>query len=249
MPEKKKWSGGHIVKMVLVVGMILGGMILVVTTAAGQKSFDDEYNINTKMIEQLRIDIEEANQEDVFEKEDAIDVLSSAKDAGDAVAKLQNDYVTIPTSTDSSKIKEHANKLGEYFDESSQTGRQPWYKHDGAIWTFQSSYDFSGTTTNVLWLCKTNEGDLLAYATATYDADINMFKNIAYKNTSMGNARIAATDESEEKYYDSIIKQIQDAAGDNLIDENTFTEEELQDIHDAREKLREEQNYINGGDE
>lgn len=249
MSEKKKLFSGQIAKIALVVVMVLGGLFLILNTYIGQSSFDNEYATNKKMIEQLRIDIDDINGQDIIGKEDTIDVLVSAKTAGEAVSSLQNEYVTIPTSTDSTNIQAHADKLSKYFDESAQVGRQPWYKNKGATWSFQSSYDFVGTTSNVLWLCHSESGELLAYATAVYDAKGDVFKNVVYKNTVTGNARVSATVENEAKYYDSMIKQIQDATGGDIIEENKFSEEDMQAIHDAREQLKKDQEHLNGGDE
>ena len=105
MSDKKKFSGKQLVKIVLVAGMFLGGTFLVISTYLGQTAFNAKYNENKKTIEQLTIDIDELKNREVPVKEEVIDVLVSAKKAGEAVATLQNEYVAIPVSTDSTDRK------------------------------------------------------------------------------------------------------------------------------------------------
>lgn len=172
-------------------------------------------------------------------------VASSAANAGNKVAELQNKYNGYNPETQSGSIKSNALALDAYFGDNDKNARTPWYTNQAADvatkWEFESTYSFEGKTADVIWLCKDGSGQIYAYTTAVYDVASQTFSKVSHKQTALGQVHIRATAENEYKTkLDGMIKQIQEKSVDDS-KENKFTPQQQQEINDARQKAREEQ--------
>lgn len=235
-------------------GITCGAMMAVmlgflVPTMLGQSSFDSQYAANQKSITQLQEQIKGLENQTSADASSINKGLYSASEAGRAVAELQTKYQSIDATVTPDDITANAQALSKYFNDESQSGRQPWFtvsKGDAkAVWEFESTYSFQNDKIPVIWLCHIDGSDeLVAYATANYDAKSNTFSDVVYKTTRLGANYVDATVSNENaKILDSLIEKIQsqDDGGDK-----GMSESEAQEQNDARDWLK--QQAENGGD-
>lgn len=234
-------------------GITCGAMMAVmlgflVPTMLGGSSFDSQYADNQKSITQLQEQIKDLENQTSADASSINKGLYSASEAGRAVAELQTKYQSIDATVTPDDITANAQALSEYFDDDSQSGRQPWFtvsKGDAkAVWEFESTYSFQNETIPVIWLCHIDGSDeLVAYATANYNAESNTFSDVVYETTSLGANYVDATVSDENaKILDSLIEKIQSQDGGD----EGLTESEAQEQNDARDWLK--QQAENGGD-
>lgn len=234
-------------------GITCGAMMAVmlgflVPTVFGQSSFDSQYAANQKSITQLQEQIKGLENQTSADASSINKGLYSASEAGRAVAELQTKYQSIDATVTPDDITANAQALSKYFDDKSQSGRQPWFtvsKGDAkAVWEFESTYSFQNETIPVIWLCHIDGSDeLVAYATANYDAKSDKFSDVVYKTTRLGANYVDATVSNENtKILDSLIEKIQSQDGGD----EGLTESEAQEQNDARDWLK--QQAENGGD-
>lgn len=235
-------------------GIACGAMMAVmlgfsVPTMLGQSSFDSQYADNQKSITQLQEQIKGLKNQTSADASNINEGMYSASEAGRAVAELQTKYQSIDATVTPDDITANAKALSKYFDDKSQSGRQPWFtvsKGDAkAVWEFESTYSFQNDKIPVIWLCHIDgSNELVAYATANYDAKSDKFSDVVYKTTGLGASHVDATASNENaKVLDSLIEKIQsqDDGGDK-----GMSESEAQSQSDARAWL--EQQAQNGGD-
>lgn len=234
-------------------GITCGAMMAVmlgflVPTMFGQSSFDSQYAANQKSITQLQEQIKGLENQTSADASSINKGLYSASEAGRAVAELQTKYQSIDATVTPDDITANAQALSKYFNDESQSGRQPWFtvsKGDAkAVWEFESTYSFQNETIPVIWLCHIDgSNELVAYATANYDAKSNTFSDVVYKTTRLGANYVDATVSNENaKILDSLIEKIQSQDGGD----EGLTESEAQEQNDARDWLK--QQAENGGD-
>lgn len=234
-------------------GITCGAMMAVmlgflVPTMLGQSSFDSQYAANQKSITQLQEQIKGLENQTSADASSINKGLYSASEAGRAVAELQTKYQSIDATVTPDDITANAQALSKYFDDKSQSGRQPWFtvsKGDAkAVWEFESTYSFQNETIPVIWLCHIDgSNELVAYATANYNAESNTFSDVTYKTTRLGANYVDATVSNENaKILDSLIEKIQSQDGGD----EGLTESEAQEQNDARDWLK--QQAENGGD-
>lgn len=234
-------------------GITCGAMMAVmlgflVPTMLGASSFDAQYADNQKSITQLQEQIKDLENQTSADASSINKGLYSASEAGRAVAALQTKYQSIDATVTPDDITANAQALSKYFDDKSQSGRQPWFtvsKGDAkAVWEFESTYSFQNETIPVIWLCHIDgSNELVAYATANYDAESNTFSDVTYKTTRLGANYVDATVSNENtKILDSLIEKIQSQDGGD----EGLTESEAQEQNDARDWLK--QQAENGGD-
>lgn len=156
-------------------------------------------------------DLAQTQASAVPDVEQARQTLSSAKEKGQAVATQQNAYLnTKPGETgEVTKISEQlAAILGDASEGSKgMDPKTPWYKTGPTVkaapqgsgeysWTFESTYEFSGDTAVVTWLCRHKEtGDLLAWTMADYDGSDDTFSTFRSGLTSQGQTYIGGTED------------------------------------------------------
>lgn len=234
-------------------GITCGAMMAVmlgflVPTMLGASSFDSQYAANQKSITQLQEQIKGLENQTSADASSINKGLYSASEAGRAVAELQTKYQSIDATVTPDDITANAKALSKYFNDKSQNGRQPWFtvsKGDAkAVWEFESTYSFQNETISVIWLCHIDGSDeLVAYATANYNAESNTFSDVTYKTTRLGANYVDATVGNENaKVLDSLIEKIQSQDGGD----EGLTESEAQEQNDARDWLK--QQAENGGD-
>ena len=175
---------------------------------------------------------------------DVVGTANSAAEAGNKVAQLQNKYSTIDATKQLDALKSNADALDKYFASDDKNARTPWYTKQtsgtATKWEFESVYSFKGKTADVIWLCKNDKGQIYAYTTAVYDTDSQTFSNVKHVQTAIGRAHVRATIEKQNKTkLDEMIKEIQKASA-NDSKENKFTDQQLDELNKARERMREE---------
>lgn len=156
--------------------------------------------LNEKIAEQQNT---EATTEEVVaassteNTEEGSEVLDKASDAGTKIADIQNWYFTNTYETPADEVKERATEAGNYIAEKQDTSVwYYWYYCDtnnpdvNPVWSFCTTYSFSGNTVPVLWVCynQAKDNELLAYAQGTYHADDNMFYDLEYHVTAIGDS-------------------------------------------------------------
>lgn len=215
------------------VGNVRAGQISAQADAASEKVASLESEVNKLSSQKASTDIDIAR------------TASSAANAGNKVAELQNKYSDYNPETQVDSIKSNALALDAYFGNNDKNARTPWYTNQASDvatkWEFESTYSFEGKTADVIWLCKDGSGQIYAYTTAIYDVASQTFSKVSHKQTALGQAHIRATVENEYKTkLDEMIKQIQEKSV-NDSKENKFTPQQQQEINDARQRVREEQ--------
>lgn len=123
----------------------------------------------------------------------------SAKNAGEAVATLENSYMTKVQQKPKTEEEENAQradllKMSDQFDEyfgKNTSMRTAWYTWDSeqvetVTWNFCTNYTFTEDFMNVLWKCVDSSNQILAYATAIYEAETDTFANPEVHVTVVG---------------------------------------------------------------
>lgn len=133
------------------------------------------------------------------------DTSNSALTVGNEVATIQNKYIELKTyvtddSTESlmSKMADNDTQLADYFSDSKSIG--DWYLgvHVNCSWTFNTTYSFFEDGASVIWLCQEKDTlNILAYATAKYDAISNKFSNLNVYVTNIGQLYVDDISETE----------------------------------------------------
>lgn len=200
--------------------LINGIGVLLLILVAGVIFFG--YDGYSRKMEQYQSQVSEKQDELKSAKEsvpnvsedDAKNTIHSVKKIGDEVANAENGYMASTSDEDRSASLAVKDK---YFGEKSNM-RTVWFSGNteaiqNGTWKFQSSFDFNGTSVNVLWTYTDTNGQLLAYVTATYDAENETFSNAKKHVTAVGAelAGYTATDENpsieefnEEAYLNGV---------------------------------------------
>lgn len=158
------------------------------------------------------------------------------------------------------EITEVKGKLDPYFDDNGKrAGKGSWYGYNvngiPGNWEFATNATFKGNTTRVLWLCYSDDRQLLAYATSRYNADTKLFSDVSIMLTSYAEANINSDDDmlkgSTEEL--SVTEQLQKLAESGDVTINTppadeeFDQETIDmnnDVVGAREEYK--QKVANG---
>lgn len=167
------------------------------TTWSGYSSTMSDLN---QQISAQQVKLDDASSAEVLTVGEAADSAEAAEAAGEKVAELQNSYI----GAASDGIAGIAQSLSPFFDSDSQKGRTPWFSYatdDGqghaVKWSFGTVTgvgDASAGDLDVIWVCRYEGTDtVLAYVTATYDADAETFASPDVHLTSAGNAAVSAS--------------------------------------------------------
>lgn len=195
----------QVIIIVFTLIFFLFGVVFLVYTNTQVKNMKASMTEIDEEIKQLNADLSALNKD--AENEDTVEEvhvkLNSALDVGRDVASLQTKYNTLNVLDNEAEMKDVAKSIGLYMEDKSN--QVPWYpvKSDEIAysWVFHTTYSFSDTTVPVLWTCRSNNGDLLAYATGTYEVEDNMFSDLEYHITSMGMSHVKTSDDDN---YDSV---------------------------------------------
>lgn len=194
MDKKKVLS---ILHKLYIGGCVVGAAVFAVLAYDGKGKTENRLaELDAEMV-QLEMDRDNVDVQ-IQTAEDAKVVLNSAATAGGRVAQLQNTYNRSMGNLDAGSIDEDAyfekieavaSDLDAFFEEDSNA-RTPWYygtyKESYPEWTFLTNYDFDGNIIPVIWVCHGSGGGLLAYTTAIYDADTEIFTSVETHVTYVG---------------------------------------------------------------
>lgn len=196
--ESKKKNIAIIISSVL---LFCVGVIFIIAQFMAHKDFTSKYDENQQKISKLS---EASEQETINESESlqeventeemttetvesAMEKLYSAKEKGNEVAYYQNRYQNLDVVDHEAAFLENASIIEGYLAEEAKSGRGTWYygymKHE---WTFNTTYYFEEESVPVLWTCRDENGNLLAYTFGEYDAVNQVFFNIDSCMTSVG---------------------------------------------------------------
>lgn len=167
------------------------------------------YKLQKASIEKLNKQVDALNSDKSKSEKDLGKYTHSAMNAGNAVAKAQSNYSSLNPDTQSNAFATNAASMDAYL--SDKSFEKPWYgpvssSTGSYTWTFLSTYSFAESSASVVWLCTPSAGSdvVLAYATATYDADSNAFKDISVVQTAYGKSQI---NQDEKASYDASISK------------------------------------------
>lgn len=230
-------------------GIACGAMLtvtiaFVLPTTFGASSFEAQFDENAKQITQLEEQVKDLENQTSPDAASINKGLHSAADAGRKVAEYQTKYRNIDAAVTPDDVTANAEALSPYFADDAQSGRQPWFtpsKGDAkVVWAFESTYSFQNDSIPVIWLCTIDGSDeLVAYTTATYDAESGKFSNVAYQTTANAAKYIDATVENENRTaIDELIKSIQEQ--DTGESDPGMSEKDAQNQNDAREWLKQQ---------
>lgn len=164
-------------------------------------AFESQYQENQNQIAKLEKQVEESSDFSVnyvTSTESATTLLNSASDLGKEVCDKQNEMFG---ETDTDKIVEDAEYVGERLTESSRRYQGTWLLgiKDDVEWEFCTTYDFTGASFPVVWLAHSKtDGALLGYATAEYVADTHQFDKLKVTMTYEGTQRVGAEEAAAE---------------------------------------------------
>lgn len=185
-----------IISVVLCVIFLGLTVFFVMGQTNGKAEFEQAYAENEATLLELQEQLDgiaEVTAEEVVQQVD----LHSALEAGEAVAKLQEEYQVIPVSMDSiDKLETVASSLDVYLADDSNEARTPWYSPSTLgvsvefDWRFETTYSFSGSKIPVLWTCWDADGNLCAYCTAVYESSTGLFSNVEFVVTSIGSTYV-----------------------------------------------------------
>lgn len=230
MDTKNKPSGlmiaGGIISAGAIIAMFVSGFFCMTTASTYQSTMNE---LSDNIVTQQK-NLDTISNASVLTVDEAVQNSNDATSLGQKVAELQNKYIGM---SDDDAITANALSLSEAFSIDDQNARTPWFsysiKNDAgqqAQWFFKSVTGYSdedATLLDVAWLCTYGgSSEALAYATATYDPNENVFYNVTTHTTTFGWSVISSETEQEQAdaagtqtdVYNSSINDIVDALGD-----------------------------------
>ena len=179
--------------------VIMASLALIVVSVLSAQSYANDCAKNEKTISSLEATLNDLkhNYKEASPDEIRTQLYSAASD-GNAVAEIQNSYkdaysVMLP---DESAAKQHEiyKSLESYF--TDKDGQNAWLKtsHD-YTWQFKTTYSVTDSVIPCLFLCYEKPDDvttLMAYTTATYNAESGKFYDVDVNITAYGNKMLAA---------------------------------------------------------
>lgn len=229
---------------IVIVGIAVSVAAIVALIVSGASCMTT-FSTYSSMISELDSDIavqqkklETVSDATVLTVDDAEQNSADATALGQQVAELQSKYIG---EFDESTIAANASELSKAFSADDQNARTPWFScwvtdaaGEQAVWTFKSVVGYSDSNVaafDVIWLCTYRAtGEVLAYTTATYDSDENVFSNVSTHTTTFGADAInkqskaeqgdAATTSSEtyNSDIDSIVESLKSGSSDETGD-------------------------------
>ena len=175
----------------IVAGLAFIALIVQSNNELSKATEENTLTYNQKKAELEGLEAEKPTDETVVKK-----AMSSAVEAGNAMAKYQTKYSELDAVRQEAAFMSNVEAIGALLDEKSQNKRVPWYGDDQTdfTWRFCSTYNFSGNSVPVVWLCENNDTkEVYAYAVGTYNASTGLFSDVDYGLTYAGNEHIPAT--------------------------------------------------------
>lgn len=150
---------------------------------AGEAGFVREKNANDAAIAQLKAQIADAQAVETHDADEVGEYLERANATGEAIAEIQARLVG---DSDSDALE----PMSEFIDTNDNMWPGRWilgfdskYKY---TWRFCQSYDFDGNDVPMLWQALLDDGTIIAYAKATWNASDGLVHDIEAKTTSAG---------------------------------------------------------------
>ena len=204
--------------------------------------------VKTDLEEQARIDsIKLTEDEEELARNNAIE-------QGTNVANWQNAYRSLDIQENYQAFTDNKNALDACFGDNDKNARTPWStKLPSTIpgtWEFVTKASFSGNTAKVLWLCYADEDNtLLAYCTAKYNADTELFTNVDLKITAYAQANLGTDDDeavNDMEQSASITDMINSLQNSDIESESPAADEEFNEetieinneLFDSRSSLK-----------
>ena len=180
-------------------------------------------------------------------------VVNSAKEDGQKMVEYQEEFIQFMKSYEDRTDPEARDEMRERMPAMQQSLREAfgedtsyaglWYNGDSALvnykWEFASTFDFTGKTANVVWICRDvdHPNDILAYLKGSYDSESRTFFNLVGRETSIGSKYYNYTvdeagmyaDETEfdmEEYGNKILEMANSVKVENPIPPVEYTPEE-----------------------
>lgn len=259
--------------------VLLGLSCALVVGSAGwfytsSRSYQAQMREKQNELATLQGDLDAAKAEAEFNtvsQEEMEQMAHSAKATGEAVATLENQYMSLMQQKVTNAEEESAQReqllamsdqFDGYFGENTDM-RTAWYNWNaeaakGVSWEFCTNYTFTADTMNVLWKCMNESGQMLAYATAVYQAETDTFTDAVVHVTAIGAQYAPYTEGEEDLSVDQDLSTIWDTMDqislpddfNEKYQEQANDEERLQGVEEnkgAAADLREQ--MMNGGDE
>lgn len=185
--------------------------------------------VKTDLEEQARIDsIKLTEDEEELARNNAIE-------QGTNVANWQNAYRSLDIQENYQAFTDNKNALDACFGDNDKNARTPWStKLPSTIpgtWEFVTKASFSGNTAKVLWLCYADEDNtLLAYCTAKYNADTELFTNVDLKITAYAQANLGTDDDeavNDMEQSESITDMINSLQNSDIESDSPDADEEF----------------------
>lgn len=259
--------------------VVLGLSCVLVVGSAGwfytsSRSYQAQMREKQNELAVLQGDLDALNAEaksNAVSQEEMEQMAHSAKTTGEAVATLENQYMSrvhqkASNATEESAQREELLAMSDQFDSyfgENTSMRTAWYSWDPerakeVVWEFCTNYTFTADTMHVLWKCMDGSEQMLAYATAVYQAETDTFIDPQVHVTAIGAQYAPYTEGEEDLSVDQDLSTIWDTMDqislpddfNEKYQEQANDEERLQGVEEnkgAAADLREQ--MMNGGDE
>ena len=161
-----------------------------------------------------------------------------AGELGARMAELQNAYAGLSSTEQRDAFTANVTAMDACLTKGAKASRVPWYAGEvPGNWVY-----VPGEGLSALWLCRrTDTGELLAYATGTYDTEEQAFAGIRYEMSVFASQSVASSGGDAESGID--VGQVTDLAGaiagTDVPEERTLTDDESMDVKESQQMLKE----------
>ena len=179
---------GVIITIVVIIMLLLSGMFIVFATQSLEYR---EYRSTELLAEvaRLRIELDELSDREFVTTVEIVETLNSAVAQGNAVAAAQNDFPRAGHGVTDSR-EEIIERMGRYLAPNNENNRLEWFAGSEVRfnWEFMTTYAFRDDRLPVVWIAfeESEERRILAYTTAMFCSDTNLFSNFDIRMTSAG---------------------------------------------------------------
>lgn len=241
MRNQKLWAG-------ILLALALGCMAVFFGMNGKLSELRGQEQANQGTINELNMAIEKqeakATQtpEVTLSEEEQTDVLEKATALGTKIADYQNAYVSLNPTTDADGFQANVEAMDACLGGDDKNARVPWYASGGisGTWSFVSDASFRKDKAHVLWLCRSNSGDLLSYATGIYNAEENCFTDVSYQMSMIASRNMESSGDPKENAVtlEGLGDTMDEIKNADVGEVREQTDEELNEVKDAQEALR-----------
>ena len=237
----KRWGIACGILGAVLIGVFLAGNGRLQALSRAEEKNQAEIARLTSDIQQAKESPDYVNPEDILPEKEKEEVSATAKELGEKAAQCQNAYFGMDASSEGFDANVAA--MDACLGEGAKDSRVPWYT--GSIpgtWKFVSDGWFKGPDKNVLWLCQNpDDNRLVAYATGVYNKETGLFTEISYTLSLIGSRSVESSGESPDTVTPSDVNDLAgDIAGADGPKERDLTEEEINDVKEAQQRLKEQ---------